>query len=304
MKALYQMVGVSKQAVHKFTTAQHQLLSKQENLIELATDIRKRHPHMGSRTMHGLMCDPGFGRDECERILLANGFRIKRKPNYLKTTVSQSIFKFPNLIKGLQLQGINQVWQTDITFFFKPGLGVFYLIFIIDVYSRRIIGHTAHEHMRAEANVLCLEMAIKTRVGYDLSSLIHHSDRGGQFIFKSYLDLLHSLGIRVSMSKEAWQNAYTERINGTIKNDYLRHRNIKSLNDLRRILNQDIALYNNERPHKNLPFKMSPIQFESYLKQAPKTQHPIIKIYDHDKDKKRSELPLTQTLMETLFRFP
>jgi transposase InsO family protein len=252
--------------------------------------------------MYLLLKYPDFGRDECERILLANGFRIKRKPNFIKTTLSQKTHKFPNLIRGLEIQGLNHVWQTDITYFILDGMKIFYLIFIIDIYSRRIIGHTAHDHMRGEANVACLKMAIRTRKGYDLRKLIHHSDYGGQYIFKKYLDLLKPF--KISMCKEAWQNAYTERINGTIKNDYLKHRKIQSLTELKRNLARDISAYNNERPHKNLPGKMSPIEFERYLERTPKTQHPRLKIYDHEKDEKRSELSLTKNEMETLFQFP
>lgn len=302
MKALYALAGSSKQALHKFNRVQVEVLSKQVRLIQEATGIRKRHPQLGCRSMYHLLEDPGFGRDECERILLANGFRIKRKPSFIKTTFSQRIHKFPNLISGLEIQGINHVWQTDITYFFLEGMKVLYLIFIIDIYSRRIIGHAAHDHMRGEANVACLKMAIRTRKGHDLRKLIHHSDYGGQYIFKKYLDLLKPF--QISMCREAWQNAYSERINNTIKNDYLKHRKIQSLAELRSNLARDIFAYNNERPHRNLPGKMSPMAFEQYLKRSPKRQHPLLKIYDHEKDEKRSELSLTQNEMETLFRFP
>ena len=301
MKALYEMVGLSKQALHKFNAIEAKTLLKQERLIRQATVIRRTHPQIGCRSMYDLMDDAGFGRDECERILLTNGFRIKRKGNYLKTTVGQKTHKFPNLIQGLEIQGINHVWQTDLTYFILPEIGVFYLIFIIDVYSRRIIGYTAHDHMRGEANVACLKMAFSMRKGDDLSKLIHHSDYGSQYIFEAYLALLEQF--RISMSKEAWQNAYSERINGTIKNDYLKHRNIKSLADLRKNLKRDVLIYNSERPHKNLPGRMSPIQFEEYLKQTCKAQHPILKIHDHEQNQ-RSSLPLTANYMETLFQFP
>ncbi len=302
MKALYELVGTTKQALHKFNRVQVEVRLHQLKLIQQATAIRKRHPQLGCRSMYYLLKDPDFGRDECEHILLANGFRIKRKPNLIKTTISQRTHKFPNLIRGLEIQDINQVWQTDITHFILESGEVFYLIFIIDIYSRRIIGYTAHDHMRGEANVACLKMALKTRKGYDLSNLIHHSDGGGQHVFKQYLELLKSF--KISMSKEAWQNAYIERINGIIKNDYLKHRNIQCSFDLRKHLDKDIHAYNNERPHKSLPGKMSPIQFEEYLKRIPKMQHPVLKIYDHEKDETRRELTLTQNEMETLFRFP
>jgi putative transposase len=284
MKGLYQIVGISKQALHQFNALQAKRLVQQERLKAQAAAIRKRHPEMGCRTMYLLMNDIGLGRDRSEEFLLNNGFRIRRKPNYLKTTVRQRIYKFPNLIKGLTIRDINSVWQTDITYFMIPNQGVFYLIFIIDVYSRRIIGHTAHNHMHAEANLECLKMAFATRKGDDLKKLIHHSDMGAQYIYKNYLEALRERHIRISMCQQAWQNAYTERINGTIKNNYLKSRRIKTLRDLRKNLNHDIHLYNTERPHRNLLFKMSPIKFEEYLKSIPSANRPIVKIYDHEKD--------------------
>lgn len=284
MKALYQIVGLSKQALHKFNTSQAKRLIQQERLEHQANAIRRIHPQMGCRSMYSLMNDIELGRDRSEEFLLSKGFRIRRKPNYLKTTVSQRIYKFPNLIKGLKIRDINRVWQTDITYFMIPNEGVFYLIFIIDVYSRRIIGHTAHNHLRAEANLECLKMAFKTRKGQDLKSLIHHSDMGGQYIDKHYLEALRQRHIRISMCQQAWQNAYTERINNTIKNDYLKSRSIKSLSDLRKNLNHDVHLYNTERPHRNLLLKMSPLKFEEYLKDTPRRNHPIVNIYDHEED--------------------
>jgi transposase InsO family protein len=219
--------------------------------------------------------------------------------------VSQKHLKFPNLIEGLQVERINQVWQSDLTYLIIPKCGVFYLVFILDVYSRRILGFTANDHMRAEANVSCLSMAIKARAGTRIAGVIHHSDFGGQYGSDNYLNALAEIRAQVSMSKYAWKNAYAERINGIIKNDYLRHRKITSLRDLKYHLHRDVTAYNHERPHKALPKQMSPARFECYLHTLPSSQHPKFKIYDEkNMQKKWSGLPPTETIMETLFRFP
>jgi transposase InsO family protein len=298
------MCGVTKQSLHKYLANKSAFHAKTQAIISQAVKIRQRHPQIGCRTMYQMLTDPVLGRDRCEKILLDEGFRIRRVPNYVKTTVSQKHHNFTNLIEGLEMERINQVWQSDITYFIIPSVGVYYLVFIIDVYSRRILGFTANDHVRAEANVACLLMAIKARVGCKLEGLIHHSDRGGQYISKAYVKLLGSILAVISMSKTAWKNAYAERINGTIKNDYLRHRNITSLPSLRRNLSTDVAAYNHERPHRNLPGNMSPVQFENYLHQTPKEHHPKFKIYDEYENAKRSGLPPTQSIMETLCRFP
>lgn len=279
MKALHQMTGISRQALHQYNHWQTNRLCQEELLCKQATVIRETHPQMGCRTMYWMMNEIDIGRDLCEQILLANGFHVKRPTNYFKTTVAQRIYLFPNLIKGLILKAINELWQTDITYFHAIGGSVFYIVFIIDVYSRRIVGHCAHDHMRAEANLVCLKRAMNLRKDDDITKLIHHSDRGGQFIDQKYRKALEQKNIRMSMCEMAQENAYTERINGTIKNSYLVGKKIETLSQLNRALNKAVWAYNEEKPHQNLPHHMSPIQFENYLKTTPLSTHPTLKIY-------------------------
>jgi putative transposase len=280
MKAMYELTGISRQALHQYNHWHAKRLSEEDLLITLAHAIREDHPSMGCRTMHDLMVGIGIGRDRCEQILLANGFAVRRTVNYLKTTVPQRIYLFPNLIKGLMVKAINELWQTDITYFIIMGGKVFYIVFIIDVYSRRIVGHCAHDHMRAEANLLCLQRALALRRGDDLGKLIHHSDRGGQFVDKKYRGLLAQKGIRMSMCERAQENAYSERVNGTIKNSYLKWRDIETLGQLNNQLDKAVSAYNEGKPHKSLPYRMSPINFENYLKATPANEHPTETIHE------------------------
>jgi putative transposase len=224
------------------------------------------------------------GRDRCERVLLNNGFRLTRKKSPIKTTVSSPWLRYPDLIKGLTLTRINQVWQTDITYFLCWNGKVFYIVFIVDVYSRKIIAWTANNHMQAEANITCLKHAITSRNISSASKLIHHSDRGSQYGDKDYITLLKSKEIRISMCKEAWQNAYTERINGTLKNAYLYSWNIQNLSDLRRAVRKAVQAYNSEKPHRSLPSKMNPVAFERRLVSTKKNTHPVVKIYNYEKE--------------------
>ena len=85
------------------------------------------------------------------------------------------------------------------------------------------------------------------------------------------------------MCTQAWQNAYTERINGTIKNDYLKSWRIETLVDLRKALKKAVDAYNYEKPHRNLPDQLSPAKFEEYIKTLPASKHPAFKIHAYDK---------------------
>lgn len=303
MSSLYKVAMISKQAIHQFNRRQTELSGQHGKVIDLAVAIRKKHPGMGCRAMYGLMGDVGMGRDKVENLLLETGFNIKRKKNPIKTTQSQRHLLFSNLINGLSLQGINMVWQTDITYLIRERQ-VFYLIFIVDVYSRRILGYKANDHMRAEANVACLKMAFRARIGHSLVNLIHHSDYGGQHIAKPYLTALKSRKIKISMARTALENAYTERINGTIKNDYLAYRKIDNLPSLRWHLARDVQAYNAERPHQSLPSRMSPIAFENYIASNPINKLPKLQLYDHSQNQDGVRSAHHVISWETLFSFP
>ena len=107
-------------------------------------------------------------------------------------------------------------------------------------------------------------MAIKQRKN-PKETLIHHSDRGSQYIYKKYVNTLKKMGCHISMGLSAQENAYAERINGIIKNEYLNLWSINSFYQLKRKLKQAVQHYNFKRPHRHLPNKMSPVQFENAL---------------------------------------
>ena len=238
---------------------------------------------MGCRKIALILKKPGFGRDKTEALLMAAGFRVIYPPNYTKTTHSVRFNQFGNLIEGLVIQDINKVVQTDITYLWVKER-FYYLVFMIDVYSRLITGYHASEGLEAEANIKALQMMIALRGKESIKGLIHHSDKGSQYNCKKYLRALKEYDIKVSMCDEAWENAYTERINRTIKYEYLRHRNIDSLNTLRKELVSAVRLYNNKRPHWSLPKQMSPASFEEYVNKLPKTKRPKMMIYKPDED--------------------
>ena len=256
----------------------HKQLLKSEQFIEMAVRMRKKHPELGCRKMAVKLQDGTFGRDKLEGILLSSGFRIIYQPNFIKTTSSIRKHKFDNLIEGLLVKGINQVVQTDISYFWMNGRHG-YLVFIIDVYSKLIVGYNAGFSMEATENINALNMMIKLRGVENVKGLIHHSDRGSQYHCNEYISLLENHQIRISMCKEAWENAYAERINRTIKNEYLRHREINSLQRLKKQLAIDVEAYNTDRPHRNLLNQMSPALFEAYLSTIKRNKWPIMKIY-------------------------
>src|SRR5690554_7952496 len=88
---------------------------------------------------------------------------------------------------------------------------------IIDVYTREVLGYNVGDNMRKEANIKALKMALEGIAPEQREKMIHHSDRGSQYGSREYKKLLTDNGIQISMGMKAQDNAYAERINGTIK---------------------------------------------------------------------------------------
>src|SRR5690606_13747430 len=175
---------------------------------------------------------PAFmGRDKFCELFLELGYGVKRAGNYHRTTFSGASY-YPNLIEGMSVTRPFQVIQSDITYFHLNG-GHYYLVFIIDVYTRLIVGYAVSDHLRTEANIRALKMAFQTMDCRPWDT-IHHSDRGSQYGSHAYTKLLTDHKIHISMGLVAWENPYAERINGIIKNEYLKRWAIRDLKDLRR----------------------------------------------------------------------
>jgi transposase InsO family protein len=147
----------------------------------------------------------------------------------------------------------------------------------MDIYSRKILGCQVFENMLSENNVSVLKSTLKSRgiEDYD-EELIHHSDKGSQYLSTKYMQLLLHAGIKLSLAENSLQNGYAERINGTIKNNYLVSYATENLTMLRKHLRYCVDLYNNERPHSSLKY-LTPTAFERSLKN--KAGEPM-KLYD------------------------
>lgn len=277
MKEVYEVAGISKQALHQHRKRGLQKASEAYQFFEQADKIRKDHPGAGCRKMAVDLRVNGWGRDKIEQLLLGNGYRLNYPRNYARTTYAQKDIYYPNLIEGLELTGINQLVQTDITYVRVCGR-FYYLVFLIDVYSRRICGYATSKTLHAEGNIRALKMLLKIRKGASLGGMIHHSDRGSQYVDADYRKLLLSYGIRPSMCMAGWENAYTERVNRTIKEEYLDRWKIPDYPSLVKQVHKAVTHYNARRKHAGLQGK-SPQQFEKEVENLDKTNRPKMVIY-------------------------
>ena len=276
MQSVLEVAEVIKQAVHKQYKQQLVFAEKLSGLITEVDILREEHPGCGVEKMYYTLRPDWLGRDKFISIFMELGYRVKTTKNYRKTTIPVHS-KYKNLIQGMMVQDRNIVWQTDITYFLI-GDQYYYLVFIIDVYTKVILGYQASNHLRAEANILALKMAINTSNG-NMNWLIHHSDKGGQYIDKNYIALLERYTIHISMGASAQENAYAERINGTIKNEYLNYWQPKNLKELKSMLKKSVNHYNKKRIHNELPGKTTPAKFEKSLLDLTRQKGPTLIIY-------------------------
>ena len=269
MCSLYHLVGITRQAHFKQIKKQSEKAEQHLSLLNEVAKIRKDHPKMGARKVYLELAPQGLGRDAFEALLLSNGYRIKRNHNYQRTTYSCLPSQVhPNRISGMKVSQTCQLWVSDITYLQK-GDQCYYLVLIMDVYTRRIVGWQVSDHLKASANVAALDQALKRYKRSNMEGLIHHSDRGSQYIARQYLDRLRDKGIAISMGNKAWENEHAERINGILKLEYGDQINFTSLTTVKRSINRIIKLYNEKRPHLGLPGKLSPANFEASLRGVP-----------------------------------
>ena len=275
MNSVYHISGVSKQAVHKHNRAYIDYSDRLQELITQVDEIRSIHPGCGLEKLYDSLRPPWLGRDKFISVFMELGYRVRRTKNYRRTTVPSTLY-YPNLIEGLLVWDKNRVWQTDITYY-QVGDRFYYLTFIIDIYTKVIRGYKVSDHMRADANLAALKMALTEAQG--ITGIIHHSDRGSQFVDSDYRSLLIKHGFQLSMGLIAQENAYAERVNGIIKNEYLVYRSINTFRQLKKEVASAIDHYNNKRIHRSLPNKQTPREFENELLSLSTQNRPKVIVY-------------------------
>ena len=230
-------------------------------LKQIVREIRKDHPTLSSRAMYHMIMPECIGRDKFEGLCREWGYSIERCINYQKTTNSNGVIRFENRLAGLELTNVNQAFSSDITYFDICGK-FHYITFIIDCFSRMILGYSVSKRLTTEQTTIpALQMAIKARGGKIPPGTILHSDGGGQYYAREFVSITAKYNLVNSMCEYPWENGKAERINGTIKNNYLKHLKIKTFEELKKNVDHSVSLYKTDRPHQSLSY-MTPLEFE------------------------------------------
>ena len=227
--------------------------------------IRVEFPRTGYRMLLGHLKRAGvkIGERRLRGILKKFELQFRHKKKFVRTTDSNHEHEVhPNLIEELTINGINQVWTVDITYI-RINTGFVYLAVVLDLYSRKVIGWSISKKIDGKLAIDALDMAIKRR--NPPRGVIHHSDRGVQYLCDAYVAILDEHGFHKSCSRKGnpYDNAWTESFMKTLKYDEIHMREYDTFLDVVENLPNFIEeVYNKKRLHSSLNY-LPPEEFES-----------------------------------------
>jgi putative transposase len=196
-------------------------------------------------------------RESSIRSKVARKFKVRTTDSNHDHPVAQNV-----LNRKFSAPKPDAVWLCDITYI-PTGEGFLYLAGVMDLCSRKIVGWSMAEHLRAELVGAALEMAIGARA--PSPGLIHHSDRGVQYCCGEYRAELASWGMVASMSRagDCYDNAPKESFWATLKKELMSDREFATREEARAAIFEYIEVfYNRQRIHGSIGY-VSPEQFEA-----------------------------------------
>lgn len=205
----------------------------------------------------------------CTVERLMHGLEIRgavRGTPALRTTIGGETSERPadRVDRQFHAEAPNRRWVADLTYV-KTHAGWVYVAFILDVYSRFIVGWQASRSLGADLALDALEMAIWARREDRLDGLIHHSDRGVQYLAIRYTERLAAAGVAASVGSrgDSYDNALAESFNGLYKTEVIRHHGPwRGLDDVEYATLEYVDWFNQRRLHGEIGM-IPPAEFEA-----------------------------------------
>ena len=219
----------------------------------------------GSPRVHAELAAEGVAvsRKRVARLMAELGLESVRKRPYKATTDSKHALPVAEnvLDRQFEVDALDVAWVTDITYVWTAE-GWLYLAAILDLFSRRVVGHAMSERIDRALVLDALRDAAGRRVPN--VGLLHHSDRGSQYASGDYQDALDDLGVVCSMSRKGncWDNAVAESFFATLKTELVYTRRFATRAEAREAIFEFIEVfYNRRRRHSTLGY-LSLVDFE------------------------------------------
>jgi putative transposase len=224
----------------------------------------------GARKVWRQLLREGMRTARCrvERLMRAAGLVGVVRGRTVRTTIADAAVARPaDLVKRrFTADAPNRLWVVDFTYVATLGATV-YVAFVLDVYSRMIVGWKAATRMRTDLPLDALEMALwhRSNAGHDVSGAVHHSDAGSQYTSIRYTERLVEAGMNASIGTvgDSYDNAMAESINGLYKAELVRFEGPwRGLSDLELATSEWVDWYNKVRLHGELGYR-TPAEVEA-----------------------------------------
>jgi putative transposase len=171
---------------------------------------------------------------------------------YVNTTIKNNEHKiYPYLLTNLDINKVNQVWSTDITYIKVTGKFIYFMA-IIDLYSRYIIGYDLSHNLAAAFCVVILERALE-----NTKPEIFNTDQGSQYTSSDFIAKLSAKEVQISMDHKGrcFDNIFIERLWRTLKQEVIYYCRPENIGDLEKKIEEFVHWYNNQRLHQALKYK-------------------------------------------------
>ena len=231
----------------------------------------------GARKMHAELRRQGHPVARCtvQRLMRTAGLRgISRAKGPRTTVPGAGPDARPDLVdRAFTATAPNQLWVADITYC-RTFAGWVYAAFVIDVHSRRVVGWQLSKSLRTDLALDALEMGLwsRTHAGQPVDGLIHHSDRGVQYVAIRYTQRLAEAGAVASVGSrgDSYDNALAEAFNSLFKAELVRNKGPwKNIDDLEIAVAEYIDWFNHRRLHGEIGL-IPPAEFEdTYYRHNP-----------------------------------
>lgn len=267
VSALCRILGVTRSGFYAWEARgpSDRAIDDQKLALEITAIYKASDETYGSPRVHAELLAKGLevSRKRVARMMREMGLRSRRKRRFKATT--DSGHKLPvadNVLdRQFEVDAPDVAWVTDITYVWTDE-GWLYLAAILDLFSRRVVGHAMSERIDRALALDALRDAVGRRVPD--AGLLHHSDRGSQYASNDYQSALTERGITCSMSRKGncWDNAVAESFFATLKTECIYARRFATRAEAREAIFHFIEVfYNRQRRHSTLGY-VSPMEFE------------------------------------------
>jgi putative transposase len=214
-----------------------------------------------------------------ERLMRSLGLQGARRGKVKRTTIPDELAARPaDLVeRKFHASAPNRLWVSDLTYV-KTHTGWVYVAFVVDVFSRFVVGWQASRSLRSDLALDALEMAMFARRDRNLDGLIHHSDRGVQYLAIRYTERLGEAGVVNSVGSrgDSYDNALAESFNGLYKTELIRRQGPwRGLDDVEFATLEWVDWFNHRRLHSEIGM-IPPAEHETtYYLQATNEPQPL-----------------------------